>query len=124
MPASASAECYQSKYTSSRASDKTTYNMATTQPESGAWRKEEIFANYSADQGKTYDLHRPTYHASVFSTVLEHHKSGGGGFETLLDVRINSLCVTCSLVPYRRVSRRTITTCRIESMPFILLSVC
>ena len=93
--------------------------MATTQPECGAWRKEEIFANYSADQGKTYDLHRPTYHASVFSTVLEHHKSGGGGFETLLDVRINSLCVTRSLVP-GECPGRTSTTCRI---PFILLSV-
>ncbi|VUC31493.1 unnamed protein product [Clonostachys rosea] len=48
--------------------------------------KEKTFTGYTKEQGKTYAQYRFDYHESVYKTVLDHHSSTGGKFDTLLDL--------------------------------------
>ncbi|POS73958.1 methyltransferase domain-containing protein [Diaporthe helianthi] len=60
----------------------TTTALATTQlePAENPWGK------FSATQAKEYANNRRSYSQNLYDTVLEFHKTTGGGFESLVDV--------------------------------------
>lgn len=47
---------------------------------------EKTFTSYSQEQGKAYSQARPDYHPRVYETILSHHKTSGGQFDTFLDI--------------------------------------
>jgi trans-aconitate 3-methyltransferase len=47
---------------------------------------ETTFSSYNQKQGKNYAQNRHDYHPSVYQTIISHHTSTGGQFDTLLDV--------------------------------------
>ncbi|OJJ07639.1 hypothetical protein ASPVEDRAFT_117139, partial [Aspergillus versicolor CBS 583.65] len=47
---------------------------------------EKTFREYTTDQGKEYAQSRLDYHPKLYDTVINHHKSTGGGLNALLDV--------------------------------------
>lgn len=47
---------------------------------------EKTFTSYSHEQGKAYAQARPDYHPTLYQTVLDHHRTSGGQFDTVLDV--------------------------------------
>lgn len=57
-----------------------TTTVAITQPEENPWGR------FSAKQAKEYANNRRSYSQKLYDTVLEFHKSTGGGFESLVDL--------------------------------------
>ena len=48
--------------------------------------EERTFKNYTSEQAKTFAAHRGSYNDKLFNVILDHHRSTGGSFGTLLDV--------------------------------------
>ena len=48
--------------------------------------KEKTFSSYNQEQGKAYAQARLEYHPTLFQTILDHHASTGGQFDTLIDI--------------------------------------
>lgn len=47
---------------------------------------EATFKSYAPSQAAAYAALRGSYHSNLFDVILNHHKSTGGSFGTLLDV--------------------------------------
>ena len=47
---------------------------------------ETTFRSFTEKQGSNYAQHRHDYHPRLYNAVINHHKSTGGQFDTLLDV--------------------------------------
>ena len=67
---------------------------------SPAFQKEKTFSSYNEAQGKHYAQVRRNYSPAVYEIILEQHKSGGGRFDTLLDVGCGPGLATFSLAPF------------------------
>ena len=65
-----------------------------------AFQKEKTFSSYSQAQSKHYAQVRRNYSPAVYETILEQHRSGGGQFDTLLDVGCGPGLATFSLAPH------------------------
>lgn len=61
---------------------------------------EKTFSSYDKDQGKAYAHARRDYDPDVYQTIIDHHKSTGGKFETLVDVGCGPGIATRGLAPY------------------------
>lgn len=48
--------------------------------------KEPTFRSYNQKQGAAYSQNRPTYHQSLYKTIIDYHISTGGELNTILDV--------------------------------------
>lgn len=57
-----------------------------TQQAASTFPKETTFSSYNKEQGKAYAEVRRDYNPKVYQTILDHHSSTGGQFDTLLDV--------------------------------------
>ncbi|GAB1314693.1 hypothetical protein MFIFM68171_04903 [Madurella fahalii] len=60
--------------------------MAETAAAPQAPPRETTFRAFSKDQSDNYAVSRRDYHATLYNAVVEHHKSTGGEFDTILDV--------------------------------------
>lgn len=47
---------------------------------------EKTFTGYNAAQAETYNQMRRNYHSSVYEFILDHHKTTGGKFDTIVDI--------------------------------------
>jgi SAM-dependent methyltransferase len=48
--------------------------------------REETFRAFTEKQGANYAQNRRDYHPDFYQTIIDYHTSGGGQFDTLLDV--------------------------------------
>lgn len=62
--------------------------------------KDKTFTAFTKDQGKNYAQHRANYHSSVYDHIIDHHKSTGVGFGSLLDVGCAPGLATFSLAAH------------------------
>ncbi|KXL41508.1 hypothetical protein M433DRAFT_157361 [Acidomyces richmondensis BFW] len=60
---------------------------------------EKTFTSYNEAQGQAYAAVRRQYHPSVYETILSHHQSTGGAFNTLLDVGCGPGLALSALAP-------------------------
>ena len=49
------------------------------------FREEPTFKKYDSAQANAYAASRNSYHENLFRVILDHHRSTGGSFGTLLD---------------------------------------
>ncbi|UKZ76885.1 hypothetical protein TrVFT333_004600 [Trichoderma virens FT-333] len=61
---------------------------------------EKTFSSYDENQGKAYAYARPDYDTSVYQTIVNHHKSTGGQFDTIVDVGCGPGPAARGLAPY------------------------
>ncbi|KAL7930233.1 S-adenosyl-L-methionine-dependent methyltransferase [Trichoderma chlorosporum] len=61
---------------------------------------EKTFSSYDQNQGKAYAYARPDYDPSVYQAIVNHHKSTGGRFDTIVDVGCGPGSATRGLAPY------------------------
>ncbi|KAK4059156.1 hypothetical protein Trihar35433_11153 [Trichoderma harzianum] len=61
---------------------------------------ETTFSSYDQNQGKAYAHARPDYDPGVYKAVINHHKSTGGQFDTVVDVGCGPGSATRGLAPY------------------------
>ncbi|KAL7904792.1 S-adenosyl-L-methionine-dependent methyltransferase [Trichoderma velutinum] len=61
---------------------------------------ETTFSSYDQKQGKAYASARPDYDPGVYQTIIDHHKSTGGQFDTVVDVGCGPGSATRGLAPY------------------------
>ena len=55
-------------------------------PVVNSFKKEATFSAYDKAQGAVYAQARRDYHPSVYQSIIDHHKSTGGQFDTLIDI--------------------------------------
>ncbi|KIX07331.1 uncharacterized protein Z518_01984 [Rhinocladiella mackenziei CBS 650.93] len=61
---------------------------------------EKTFSSYNQEQGKAYAQIRRDYHPSLYQTIVNHHASTGGQFDTLLDVGCGPGTAANGLAPH------------------------
>ncbi|KAJ5106283.1 hypothetical protein N7456_002958 [Penicillium angulare] len=61
--------------------------------------QEKTFSAYSEAQGETYSKFRPEYHPDLYETIVNHHTSTGGAFDTLIDLGCGPGTATHALAP-------------------------
>ncbi|KAJ4861258.1 methyltransferase domain-containing protein [Trichoderma breve] len=61
---------------------------------------ETTFSSYDQNQGKAYAHARPDYDPGVYKAIINHHKSTGGQFDTVVDVGCGPGSATRGLAPY------------------------
>lgn len=71
--------------------------MSSTNPITSP--QEKTFSTYNEAQGENYAKLRPEYHPSLYQTIIDHHTSSGGTFNTLLDVGCGPGTATHALAP-------------------------
>ncbi|KAF2502520.1 S-adenosyl-L-methionine-dependent methyltransferase [Lophium mytilinum] len=74
--------------------------MSNSTPKSVSVSTEKTFTSYTKDQGATYAQNRHGYHPSVYKTIIDHHASTGGQFNSLLDVGCGPGTAVRALAPH------------------------
>ncbi|CAI4212070.1 unnamed protein product [Parascedosporium putredinis] len=64
--------------------------------------QEKTFRKFSHQQGAEYAQHRRDYHPKLYQTLVDHHTSTGGQFDTLLDVGCGPGLAARALAPHFR----------------------
>lgn len=64
--------------------------------------QEKTFRKFSHQQGAEYAQHRRDYHPKLYQSLVDHHTSTGGQFDTLLDVGCGPGLAARALAPHFR----------------------